>query len=164
MAMDFLLDTCDGVEFSWDNANSLPSIASADWMGREIKVQKDSSSERTFGNLRPLSLLAFTNSKLAGRVNLNSKLSKEDGLEAVLCRRNHDSQKSVNASGTTGLKLKWGGKEGVECSGYIEGQVSDRKGNSFQANATQNSDGTGDVDFKGLFLMSVKMLLSFFRS
>ena len=142
MAMDLL--NCDEVEFSWDNANSLPNVASADWMGREVKLQKDSGPEKTFQNLRPLSLLAFTNSQLAGRVNLNAKLSKEDGLEAVLCYGTYGSQKP-SASGEVGLVGTWGGKEGGKCSIYGEAKVEDKRGNTAQARVTCNNDGTGEI-------------------
>jgi|GEM_PF-5647180 len=145
MPMDFLLDACDEIGFSWDSLNSLQNVASADWMGREVKVQKDCDPQRTFDSLRPLSLLPFTNSPMAGRVNVNPKPSQESRFSTLLCHGTYGHQSAGGASGEMGFVGTWGGKEGRQYGFYGEAKVQDKKGNSAQAKVTHNSDGTGDA-------------------
>lgn len=51
----------------------------------------------------------------------------------------------VNRSVTVGGTASWGGKEGVQYSGYAKGEVKDNKGNKAEVKVEQKSDGTGNL-------------------
>ena len=55
----------------------------------------------------------------------------------------------VSGSVEVGGKASWGGKNGVEVSGYAKGEVHDDKGNYAKAEVEQKSDGTGNASVSG---------------
>ncbi|MDP1609204.1 MAG: hypothetical protein Q8L98_07825 [Chlamydiales bacterium] len=60
-----------------------------------------------------------------------------------MAREHH---RGSGASAEAGISCGWGGKDGIELSGYATGTVHDDKGNSAQVTVEQKSDGTGNVD------------------
>lgn len=59
--------------------------------------------------------------------------------------RSRSIQRSFDAGGSVsvGIDVSWGGKDGCEVSGYVEGEVHDKDGNYVEGKVEQNSDGTG---------------------
>jgi len=55
------------------------------------------------------------------------------------------SSKKAGGSAEVGAQISWGGPEGVECSGYIKGEIHDNEGNSAEIKVEQNDDGTGSA-------------------
>ncbi|HZY10671.1 MAG TPA: hypothetical protein VFF29_05905 [Bacteroidota bacterium] len=63
--------------------------------------------------------------------------------------REKNNEDKAGGSGKVGFEYSWGGKDGGEFRGYVEGEVHDESGNYVEGRAEQNSKGEGSVGVYG---------------
>lgn len=89
-------------------------------------------------NSKPFTKNAALQTPPADLTHRTNKVAHAHGMNLVAAK--------VDGSGSGGVKIGWGGKNGNEISCYMEGEIRDDKGNSAQVRVEGKNDGTGSAE------------------